>query len=376
MRSILAFGVYLMLLAYSGAANAEIKKFGAFVINTDAPDFIILSGSIDNAAALNFRRALDEAPSAKVLVLNSPGGLVHMGLLIADDVYKRGMSTFIPEESICYSACSFIFLAGASRLVEGELGVHQISSDSGDLSSAQVAISDIIDVLDKFDTPAGVLTAMFRTPHSDIHVFSESEIVEFGINRDSGSADVSASGEKPETGDRIALYLGLDFYGSDAGSFNVSDAGECAARCVEYLNTCRAFTFNTSPKAKSGPNCFIKSMQGQPDGNFYALSGLVIASEKAPSFTIGVIDPERGLLEDADLPGGDLSQRPAAGISNATQCRLRCASDASCRAFTFIEANAQCWLKGRVPQARYAKGMVSGVKRIESFSAVETIPLQ
>ena len=70
-----------------------------------------------------------------------------MALLIADDVHERGMSTYITKESGCLSACALIFLAGVERQTDGALGVHQISSDSGDLVSAQLSISDILDVL-------------------------------------------------------------------------------------------------------------------------------------------------------------------------------------------------------------------------------------
>jgi hypothetical protein len=40
-----------------------------------------------------------------------------------------------------------LFFAGSRRLAFGELGVHQVSNDSNDLVSGQMALSDIIDVL-------------------------------------------------------------------------------------------------------------------------------------------------------------------------------------------------------------------------------------
>ncbi|WP_457588788.1 hypothetical protein [Ensifer canadensis] len=164
-------------------ALAGTKKFGPFSFEESDPSIITLTGEIDLYSALNFRRALHASQKAKLLVLDSIGGAVQMALLIADDVHERRVSTIIPKGKGCYSACAFIFLAGVERQVDGELGVHQISSESNDLVSAQLSISDIIDMLARFDTPAEVMTTMFKTLPSQMHVFSSEEIGRYKLNR-------------------------------------------------------------------------------------------------------------------------------------------------------------------------------------------------
>lgn len=52
-----------------------------------------------------------------------------------------------------------------------------------DLVNAQLSISDIIDMLARFDTPAEVMTTMFKTPPSQMHVFSSEEIGRYKLNR-------------------------------------------------------------------------------------------------------------------------------------------------------------------------------------------------
>lgn len=59
----------------------------------------------------------------------SSGGSVYAALSVAFEVHERGMTTMIPASSWCHSACAYIFFAGHERLVDGELGVHQIASD-------------------------------------------------------------------------------------------------------------------------------------------------------------------------------------------------------------------------------------------------------
>ncbi|MCM0750571.1 hypothetical protein DEA98_00985 [Brucella pseudogrignonensis] len=156
----------------AGAASAAETNFGPFTVDDLKPDVIKMNGLVAPGAALDFRRALRASPDAKLIILNSDGGNVQAGLLIADDIHQRALATYIPKASKCYSACSYIFLSGKERKADGELGVHQISSDSPDLVGAQLAISDIIEVLSRFDTPPAVMQIMFKTPPNDMHVFS------------------------------------------------------------------------------------------------------------------------------------------------------------------------------------------------------------
>ena len=175
------------LCSLTSGLLAEDRSFGPFKTEDARPGVIRLDGEIVIGSALDFRRALQAAPSTNTLLLNSPGGLVAIALLIADDVNQRKIATVVPAESGCFSACALIFFAGPSRTAIGKLGVHQISSDAPDLASAQLTISDIIDMLNRFGTPTDVLTTMFRTPASDIHVFTADEIRRFGINRITGA---------------------------------------------------------------------------------------------------------------------------------------------------------------------------------------------
>lgn len=402
--------VWLLSVLSSSVFAAE-QSFGPFVIDGGRPNTITLNGDIDAGAALNFRRALNAAPKAELVVLNSSGGLVQIALLIADDVHQRKLATYIPKESGCYSACAFIFLAGTERQVDGKLGVHQISSDSRDLISAQLSISDIIDLLNRFETPTEVLTVMFRTPPDEMHVFSEGEVAEYGINRtasivetggepkdesasssmpankdddritainNSSFSDLSAIEEYARRPTRMAVYAGLDLFGSDIDSRRTADAVACAKACLSLAGECKAFTYNSDPYVLRGPNCFLKSSEGVADGNAVAISGQLLsgADPDPQPFSMGAIDPKTALFEDIDLPGGDLASRPFRGKITAQGCRLECVQNDSCMAFTYVERKNECWLKGAVGTPRYAGGMISGVKKMQTFAPASIISLK
>jgi hypothetical protein len=420
MRGLFRFVVACVLSsAVLSSASATEKTFGPFTVDDTKPDVIALNGEIDVNSGLNFRRALQAAPNAKLVTLNSPGGNVQMGLLIADDIHQRKLATYISKDSECLSACSFVFLAGDERKVDGALGVHQLSSDAPDLVGAQLAISDIIEVLNRFGTPMDVMHVMFKTPPNDMHIFSREEIERYKLNRKSGDqlsapavidvpvptsnaieddrtdqfelseednaapsetsqqAKLSTLDQFTRRPNRIAVYTGLDLFGDDISSTRTKDAGECAQHCLMLDGQCKAFTFNANPKIKRGPNCFLKSSTGRADGNSVAFSGRFLSGAEAnpPAITLGTIDPQSALFENVDLPGGDLSRRPHYAAKTPLDCRLACIDEKQCVAFTYVKPKKECWLKDAVGTPMQGKGMVSGLKKLETFEPARIISL-
>ncbi|MER9937120.1 hypothetical protein [Mesorhizobium sp. M0088] len=181
---LLAVIVLLSLVAVCSLSSLVIAgtpSFGPFTVDLSEPTVIRMSGEIDAEDALNFRRALQYAPQARLVVLDSPGGSVYAGLLIADDVFEHKLSTVIPSGASCMSACSLIFFAGLERQAHGKLGVHQMTG--GGATGTQLAVSDIIELMTRFEVPADVLAIMFRTPAETVYIFSDEEIARFNINR-------------------------------------------------------------------------------------------------------------------------------------------------------------------------------------------------
>lgn len=172
----------LLVVLFGEVARSEItKKYAPWYVDDQNTTAFFLSGDIDGRAALNFDRVVTEFGAPEVLILSSNGGLVSDALLIAKRAHELGLKTFIPADGACYSACSLIFLAGISRIADGKLGVHQISSSNGDLSSGQVAISDILDILGKFDVPNDLIVDMFRTPSEEMYIVTDEEKQRFGF---------------------------------------------------------------------------------------------------------------------------------------------------------------------------------------------------
>lgn len=393
------FLVLLLLSMVNVLAPAMAdERIGAFVVSDNSQSAILLDGEIGVGTPLEFRRALALRPNAKVVVLSSGGGLVASALIIADDIHARGLSTVVPSGARCFSACSFIFFAGSERLAEGELGVHQMWSEKPDPSGVQSTVSDILEVLTRFDTPTEVFTRMFRTPSEDMYVFTQAELDELNINRVGkglrGKTDyaglvdlIEATSSEPVSSQpptsttesdalRLALYEGLDFYGQDIVSEREADVVACAASCLGNQQ-CLAFTFNANPSLTRGPNCFLKSGTDRLEGYADALSGVFLPPNMstAPTYRIGVIDPTTDVSPRTDYVGGDLTTSPWPNADTPGECRMACVDNDQCVAFSFASGPKQCWLKGSLGQRRTSTTVTSGVKRWMTFSAVEVLDL-
>lgn len=171
----------VFLLASSVIATAQptsLRIFSEYDKRT-----LLLDGEIAPGTFESFKRRLQEFPEIRFLALNSSGGSVIEGLKIARLVETRGITTLVTDKHSCFSACSFIFLAGNARYVRGgQLGVHQFSG-SDDEALTQEMVAEIYDTLLGFGISSYVMSKMFRTRSDQIYVFTDEELTTFEINR-------------------------------------------------------------------------------------------------------------------------------------------------------------------------------------------------
>jgi hypothetical protein len=384
----------LFMLAASAPSRAD-DSFGSFLVVDGINDTIFLNGPITANTPLDFRRAMQLRPDATVLMLASDGGQVQSALLVAQDLHERGLDTYVASGKSCNSACSFIFLAGRMRTIDGTLGVHQMDADVEDNAGIQSSMAYVMEVLGVFEPPPQVISRMLRTPPEDLYVFEADEWRQIDRSRIE-AALLQPSREKPglvavnETEpnstsalqpvtavpvQRLAVYEGLDFYGSDLAKGHADNFVECSRACLGDRQ-CVAFTFNTDPKIKTGPNCFLKSGYERLEAYEQALSGLRLGVEDnvAPRFEIGAIDPLVDLTNGERLTGASFGLSVRAG--NLGACRMACVDDDSCVAFTYRSSNKQCTLQTTVGNRVDANGYYSGVKRSVTFTAAEIIPIE
>ena len=129
-------------MALIGAAIIVLAKGGmAATITVHEPDgegrvFVDVVGPINDDDFKTFKEKTDQIypigtghPYKQVIVtLISYGGQAKAALLIGDQIRKRGMSTFVPRDRSCISACALIWVAGHSRNVGDTslIGFHAV----------------------------------------------------------------------------------------------------------------------------------------------------------------------------------------------------------------------------------------------------------
>jgi hypothetical protein len=171
-KTLAALAVFLASSLFQRSAVAETSDYGSFFLYSDLPNVLFLLGEIKSGDSFDLRRAMRDYEIGLV-VTASPGGSVYEGLQLASILNDKSINTYVPEDASCHSSCANIFLGGRKRIVLGELGVHQFYSGADDARDAgrkdvttaatQYTTSEIIGILNEFDTPPFVYEKMFGT---------------------------------------------------------------------------------------------------------------------------------------------------------------------------------------------------------------------
>ena len=140
-------------MALIGAAIVVLAKGGmAATITVHEPDgegrvFIDVIGHINDDDFKIFKEKTDQISpigpdhqnKQMIVTLISLGGRMYPALLIGDWIRKKGMSTFVPGDRRCASACALIWLAGRPRNVGDNslIGFHAVYNLTSLLETGQ-----------------------------------------------------------------------------------------------------------------------------------------------------------------------------------------------------------------------------------------------
>jgi len=119
--SLTGFSMLFAILTTSPAISAIISTEG---INENLT-VISITGPIEDGDGRKFM-LLDISTRNAIVNLNSPGGLVDEGLIIAEQIASSGFDTYVSDTSECLSMCGIVWLSGAQRYLaqNGTVGFH------------------------------------------------------------------------------------------------------------------------------------------------------------------------------------------------------------------------------------------------------------
>lgn len=158
--------------------------------------FGAISGEITLGFKKRFEAFIERNPQIIGLTLDSNGGNLYEALRASDVIRSNRISTYVPQDTLCASACTFLFFAGYDRLNHGALGVHQIGGATSG-AQLQVAIAEVYDRMQLDDVPDIVFTRMMRWVGNTVDRIDSDEALMLGLNRDQVGDRLSFSSPLP-----------------------------------------------------------------------------------------------------------------------------------------------------------------------------------
>ncbi len=143
---------------------------------------LIYTGYFAWPALVAIETALAGAPQVKTVILNSPGGIVPVGTRFAAIVKTRGFDTLVNSE--CSSACTYVFLAGQRRVLQGRgrLGFHSVANVFGaDTTASASAQRHAEALLAARGVPADFIARVSSTPASSMWYPAPEELRRAGV---------------------------------------------------------------------------------------------------------------------------------------------------------------------------------------------------
>jgi TPR repeat protein len=215
---------------------------------------IYINGKIEVGDAGNWKFFLEtiKTPHA-IVILNSPGGSVPAGLVIAYDILNREYDTYF-KEGKCASMCALIWLAGKTRYMSSgvALGFHQAGRKDirGNTIKARDGNEGLFGYYAKLKLPEQTMRYFFSAGPNEVVWVTVDKAVELGLRPEvwpqSKKPDVERAAIKADPESACDAYAASDDdpQGKSAGiSFDRIDAGlavpACEAAVQQYPESSR-----------------------------------------------------------------------------------------------------------------------------------------
>lgn len=133
-------------------------------------DFIRLIGFVDTVA---------KAQQMALLVVDSPGGVVHEAGKMAVTIHNMGMPVAVAKGGLCASACVMLFAASPRRLVGdgARVGVHRASFFGTENKESKYATDSMAVHFENYGVPGSIIAKVRATPPNGIAWLDEADLL-------------------------------------------------------------------------------------------------------------------------------------------------------------------------------------------------------
>ena len=169
----------LVVDASAAALLEETLRNGHVVVH--------LTGRIDSQDAALFDAAVGKLTAAgkriDVVSLNSTGGKLGEGALIAGVIKALRLATRVEDGAVCASACFLLFAAGEPRTAHPNsfIGVHKAADNDGrETYKSREATRAMVEFARQLGVPSTITDKMGRTPSDSLEWLSARDLRSMG----------------------------------------------------------------------------------------------------------------------------------------------------------------------------------------------------
>lgn len=148
------------------------------------PNIVGIFGTLVSSDADKFINSVSRLNEA-VVVLHSDGGSALAGVVIGQAIRQKGFSTYVPNDSLCASACALAWLGGAPRLMSksARIGFHAAYSisNSGQKSESGQANAIIGAYLNSLGLPLRAVSYIASASPDQMKWLNATDAQKYGI---------------------------------------------------------------------------------------------------------------------------------------------------------------------------------------------------
>jgi hypothetical protein len=192
-----AIFIFLLFFTNISFAKVTLEKLNEYDKFHRQYAQLYLSESIEKEDTQTFQEAIDKIKTEglhvkydSVIINNSIGGNVETAKKISRIIRKNKLSTWIPKDKFCSSACLYVFVGGICRMGQGQIGIHRgfspysfqrTRSFEEVRKSTDSSFNDDIVFFEEMNTRTSIISIINQIPYWTMRVMSHDEKLEYGF---------------------------------------------------------------------------------------------------------------------------------------------------------------------------------------------------
>ncbi len=189
--------ILLLFFTSNSFAKVTLEKLDEYDKFHRQYALLYLSESIEKEDAQTFQDAIDKINTESlhvkydsVIMNNSIGGNIETAKKISRIIRKNKLSTWIPKDKYCSSACLYVFVGGICRMGQGEIKIHRgfspysyqrTRSFEEVRKSTDSSFNSDINFFDEMNTRTSIVSIINQIPYWKMKILSHDEKLEYGF---------------------------------------------------------------------------------------------------------------------------------------------------------------------------------------------------